>query len=477
MFISYASEDRKIARRLKKELEGRGLTVWFAETMLVAGQSLRRSIDRGLAHSRAGVVILSPSFFGKEWPQAELDGLMTREKKEPGILIPVWHKVDAAKVGEYSFALADKFALKSSDGVPAVADQIERALKLLATSADATRRETAPKAAPRRQDVGGAVSMDAGWAEHDQLLRLRIEAMPADHFEQLVYELVRRDEPSAQRIGAPDGGADVLRPADGHRRAKVWQAKHYTRTIYWDKCEASLDAAIRRWDPEEVVFVFALDLSARAEASFTSRLVARSSDTDTRVPAPWTLSELVRRLHEHSDLRQRFFGTPKVRRTPRAWVLAMVMVALVIGGAVWQLGPVGDSRHSADALFPEFDPRPTWRIEQRSSGGLTQIRGITARDIPAEAEVELRCGGTDCEGTTRRFLPNGAPEVRLATELLRILRGRNRFPITLHPGTKIEIRVTKLLFTGEGLLIETHRRGPPTYRRFCIGQEKAECRP
>jgi hypothetical protein len=44
------------------------------------GDSLRRSIDKGLNHARYGLVVLSPAFFSKEWyKERELDALTTRE--------------------------------------------------------------------------------------------------------------------------------------------------------------------------------------------------------------------------------------------------------------------------------------------------------------------------------------------------------------------------------------------------------------
>jgi len=41
--------------------------------------ALRQSIDRGLAKSRFGIVVVSPSFLQKDWPRRELDGLVARE--------------------------------------------------------------------------------------------------------------------------------------------------------------------------------------------------------------------------------------------------------------------------------------------------------------------------------------------------------------------------------------------------------------
>jgi TIR domain len=76
VFISHASEDKEaIARPLAEALVNAGLKVWYEAFSLKLGDSLRQSIDRGLAQSRYGVVILSPNFFEKQWPQRELNGL------------------------------------------------------------------------------------------------------------------------------------------------------------------------------------------------------------------------------------------------------------------------------------------------------------------------------------------------------------------------------------------------------------------
>ncbi len=111
VFISHASEDKDdVARPLAETLQVGGLSVWYDEFSLRMGDSLRRSIDRGVAGSRFGVVILSPNFFRKDWPQYELDGLVTRAVSNEQEILPVWHDVTKQEVISYSPSLADKIA-------------------------------------------------------------------------------------------------------------------------------------------------------------------------------------------------------------------------------------------------------------------------------------------------------------------------------------------------------------------------------
>ncbi|MGA8365639.1 MAG: toll/interleukin-1 receptor domain-containing protein [Solirubrobacteraceae bacterium] len=156
LFISHASEDTDtIARPLAEALRRRGHSVWFDEFELTLGDGLRRSIDRGLADSRFGLVILSPDFFAKEWPQRELDGLTTRELAGPNkVILPVWHEVDHEYVARFSPPLADKLAVQSTAGIPVIVDQIERALAKADISTHA--ELSVSVAAPVKPDDGQA---------------------------------------------------------------------------------------------------------------------------------------------------------------------------------------------------------------------------------------------------------------------------------------------------------------------------------
>ncbi|WP_375472878.1 DUF1883 domain-containing protein [uncultured Nostoc sp.] len=111
VFISHASEDKEgIVRPLASALKNEGLRVWDDEFELKIGDSLRRKIDRGLANSRIGLVVLSQSFISKGWTNYELDGIVTRTITGEQILLPIWHKISKQEVIEFSPSLADKVA-------------------------------------------------------------------------------------------------------------------------------------------------------------------------------------------------------------------------------------------------------------------------------------------------------------------------------------------------------------------------------
>lgn len=116
VFISHASEDKEaVVRSLAHALKGAGLEVWYDEFELKIGMSLRRTIDRGLANSRFGLVVFSQAFFGKGWTNYELDGLVTRAVSGEQILLPIWHNVSKQEVAEYSPSLADMVARSTAD--------------------------------------------------------------------------------------------------------------------------------------------------------------------------------------------------------------------------------------------------------------------------------------------------------------------------------------------------------------------------
>lgn len=132
VFISHASEDKDdVVRPLAELLHEKNYDIWYDEFQLRVGDSLRRSIDQGLAKSRFGIVVLSPAFFSKNWPQYELDGLVQKEMEGSKVILPIWHKVTKTEVIGYSPSLADKLALNTATAT--LEEMAEQIADVLAT--------------------------------------------------------------------------------------------------------------------------------------------------------------------------------------------------------------------------------------------------------------------------------------------------------------------------------------------------------
>lgn len=130
-FICHASEDKdSFVRPLAEMLRSRHVEVWYDEFTLSVGDGLRRAIDRGLATSRFGIVVLSPSFFAKGWPQWELDGLVAREMDEARrLILPIWYNIGRQQIIAQSPPLADVVAISATRGVTEVCNALLRTIQ------------------------------------------------------------------------------------------------------------------------------------------------------------------------------------------------------------------------------------------------------------------------------------------------------------------------------------------------------------
>ena len=130
VFIAHASEDKnEVGRPLAKALRTHGFTVWFDEFEIVIGDSIAGMIGKGLARSRSGIIVFSPAFFKKAWPQFEVNGMINRMIRDEFIVLPVWHNVSENTVSQYNPSLADIWAGKTiDDDVEVIARQIAEKL-------------------------------------------------------------------------------------------------------------------------------------------------------------------------------------------------------------------------------------------------------------------------------------------------------------------------------------------------------------
>jgi hypothetical protein len=130
-FICHASEDKEdFVRPLAIELSSNGLKIWYDEFSLKLDDRLSQKIDQGLKDSEYGIVVLSKSFFKKEWTQTELSALQTKSihagKK---VVLPVWYNISKEEIASYSPLLSDTFALSNKIGIKAIASKIVTQIK------------------------------------------------------------------------------------------------------------------------------------------------------------------------------------------------------------------------------------------------------------------------------------------------------------------------------------------------------------
>ncbi len=115
VFLCHAWDDRKgSAKELHDILESNGVSVWFSEKDVLLGSSLLREIDKGLAKSRVGIVLVTPSFLdrvkGEGIADKELSALLARD-----LLVPIVHNTTFDALREVSPLLGSRSGLSTSE--------------------------------------------------------------------------------------------------------------------------------------------------------------------------------------------------------------------------------------------------------------------------------------------------------------------------------------------------------------------------
>ncbi|KAA2217524.1 toll/interleukin-1 receptor domain-containing protein [Maribacter flavus] len=115
VFLCHAWDDRKdSAKELHDLLEENGVSVWFSEKDVLLGSSLLREIDKGLANSRVGIVLVTPNFINRVRNEGiadkELSALLARD-----LLVPIVHYTTFEKLREVSPLLGSRSGLDTNE--------------------------------------------------------------------------------------------------------------------------------------------------------------------------------------------------------------------------------------------------------------------------------------------------------------------------------------------------------------------------
>ncbi|MDT8352426.1 toll/interleukin-1 receptor domain-containing protein [Roseomonas mucosa] len=113
VFLCHAWDDRQgAAKELHDLLESLGVKVWFSEKDVGLGVPLLRAIDKGLAKSRIGIVLVTPALLRRLPKEGiadkELSALLAGER-----LIPIVHNTTYEALREVSPLLASRSGLST----------------------------------------------------------------------------------------------------------------------------------------------------------------------------------------------------------------------------------------------------------------------------------------------------------------------------------------------------------------------------
>ena len=125
VFLCHAWDDRQgAAKELHDFLVAAGVKVWFSEKDLALGVPMMRAIDKGLANSRIGLVLVTPALLARLPKEGiadkELSALLARDQ-----LIPIVHNTTYEKLRDVSPLLGSRSGLDTAeDSMKVVADKI-----------------------------------------------------------------------------------------------------------------------------------------------------------------------------------------------------------------------------------------------------------------------------------------------------------------------------------------------------------------
>ena len=130
VFLCHAWDDRAgAAKELHDLLESRRVSVWFSEKDVVLGTSLLREIDKGLAKSRVGIVLVTPALLGRLRAEGiadrELSALLARD-----LLVPIVHGTTYEALRDVSPLLGSRSGLSTAEA--SMADVAAKLAELVA---------------------------------------------------------------------------------------------------------------------------------------------------------------------------------------------------------------------------------------------------------------------------------------------------------------------------------------------------------
>ena len=132
IFISHSSEDKlNYVNDLVDEIKTLGMTVFYDTDVISWGDNLKEKIDVGLKNCKLAVIVISPTYFGKEWTEYEIQSLLIRQNNENGgLILPILHNVSKEEfIKHYPLLKNVCFKYSKSQSKKQLASDLKRLLE------------------------------------------------------------------------------------------------------------------------------------------------------------------------------------------------------------------------------------------------------------------------------------------------------------------------------------------------------------
>lgn len=183
VFISYASADVELARRIAEALSERGIQVWYDQWLLKPGDNLIQRIGDGIRDADALLVLVSEDFGNSKWAQHELSTwLLSEAGQDRKVILPV--RVRGASMPfdlqtRVYFDLTDDSPASLARLIESIANRVQEGILETAAPHPADVRASEHLRALRREYVSGTlvlfcgagISIEAGIPGWNVLLR------------------------------------------------------------------------------------------------------------------------------------------------------------------------------------------------------------------------------------------------------------------------------------------------------------------
>jgi hypothetical protein len=98
VFLSFGWEDRDLAGRVADALQRNGISTWWSEWEIKAGDSLRRKIDQGIGDCTHFIALLTPTSISRPWVQEEMDAGFVQKVGRGATFIGLRHGLEASRL-------------------------------------------------------------------------------------------------------------------------------------------------------------------------------------------------------------------------------------------------------------------------------------------------------------------------------------------------------------------------------------------